>query len=133
MGGWPQAETQTHKFTLNQPENTGELKWPASHSPALGRSSILLHQRAHLLIKSLDQTLHLLDPFLHPLPRQLSPPDSPPGTGMDHRGQPSTGAETLSSEPAADTPSRPQCIPMLPVRQHPDTSGHRALNSPEIM
>lgn len=104
------------------------MRWPASHSPALGRSSILLHQRAHLLIKSLDQTLHLLDPFLHPLPRQLSP-SAASGTGMDYGGQPSRVAETLSSEPA-NTPSQPQCVPMLPVRQHPDTSGPTGPSTP---
>lgn len=64
----------------------GKANWPAGLSTALGGNSILLHQRVHLLIKSLDQTLHLLDPFLH-LPRSLSPTDSPLGTGIIHGRQ----------------------------------------------
>lgn len=63
---------------------------PAGLGTALGGNSILLHQRAPLLIKSLDQTLCLLDPFLHPLTQTASPP----GLGINHRGQTSVGASS---------------------------------------
>lgn len=56
---------QPHMFVLYLPENAGDGKVVAGLGAALGRNSILLHQRVNLLIKSLDQTLHLLNPFLY--------------------------------------------------------------------
>ena len=58
--------TLSHRGSYRTCQRTqGKANWPAGLVRALGGSSILLHQRVYLLIKSLNQTLHLLDPFLH--------------------------------------------------------------------
>lgn len=73
-------------FILYLPENAGEGKLVAGLGTALGRNSVLLHQRANLLMKSLEQTLHLLNPFFY-FPHLLSPTNSPLGTGINHGRQ----------------------------------------------